>query len=300
MSNCRYLVRVAPRGALSALVAVGLLAVRPNLCAQNSATPPVDLSRTLARSAAYLDDYALRFSALVADEVYDMVSIPERPAHASQERLRSDLLLLAVEDGDWVQFRDVYQVNGRAVRDHEQRVLNILQRPGGNSMALLREIGAESARYNLGRVDRNFNTPTFALSYLTRARQRRSSFSLVGPVAVGGTSAIEIGFREQARPSAIQSTDRDTSTTGRFWVRTDTGAVLRTQLQCESAANGGPTATIDVVYATDPRLKILVPVRMDEAYVTAHEIDRGHATYSNIRQFSVDAHAIGGLGGRRQ
>ena len=192
----------------------------------------------------------------------------------------------------------MYLVNGNAVRDHEQRVLNILQRPSGNSTALLRAISAESARYNLGQVERNFNTPTFALSYVTRTRQPRSSFSLLGSTTIGGAAALEISFREEARPSAIQSADRDTTTTGRFWIQPDTGAVLRTELRCESAANDGLTATINVIYATDSRLKVLVPMSMDEAYVSQHESDRGHAAYSNIRQFSIDARAFGGRGGR--
>lgn len=102
MDHFRYLVRASSRSI--AALAIGLLTARTNPLAQNAHVPPSDLTQALARTAAYLDDYAQRFSALVADEVYDMVSMPERPARASQQRLRSDLVLLAVEQATGCSF----------------------------------------------------------------------------------------------------------------------------------------------------------------------------------------------------
>jgi hypothetical protein len=93
---------------------------------------------------------------------------------------------------------------------------------------------------------------------------------------------VEVSFRETAKPSRIQSSNRDTITTGRFWIALS-GEVLKTELKCEDDAST-LISTIDVEYTPESQLKMLVPVRMDEVYVNGDETDRGHATYSNFKK----------------
>jgi hypothetical protein len=286
---------VGPVRAALALVAGAAAIGLPAGAQTSSAEPSQELQTLLASAADYLDHYEHQFSAVMSDEVYDMISVQQRSGWATQEELRSDLVLLTVEKGEWVQFRDVYQVNGRPVRDHDRRLQTLLEKLSTDQMARVRQIDDENARYNIG-VVRNINIPTLALGYLTRANQPRSSFSVAGHETNGAATGVEVSFRETARPSRIQSGNRDAITTGRFWIRGSSGEVLRTELKCEDNTSG-LTSTIDVAYAPEPRLKLLVPVRMDEAYLKPDETDRGHATYSNFRQFSVDTKGIVGRGG---
>ena len=281
------------RAALALVVGAAAIGLRAG-AQTSSAERPQELQPLLASAADYLDRYEHQFSAVMSDEVYDMISVQQRSGWATQEELRSDLVLLTVEKGEWVQFRDVYQVNGQPVRDHDRRLLTLLEKLSTDQMVRVRQIDAENARYNIG-VVRSINIPTLALGYVTRANQPRSSFSVAGHETNGAATTVEVSFRETVKPSRIQSGNRDVITTGRFWIRASSGEVLKTELKCED--DTGLTSTIDVAYAPEPRLQMLVPVRMDEAYLKSDETDRGHATYSNFRQFSVDTKSIVGRGG---
>ena len=66
----------------------------------------------------------------------------------------------------WVSFRDVLTVNKRPVRDHEERLLKLLQSPQSNALEQARRIARESARFNLGSIIRTMNVPDMALEYL--------------------------------------------------------------------------------------------------------------------------------------
>jgi hypothetical protein len=254
---------------------------------------PPPLQALLESAATYLDNYEHQFAAIVSDETYAM---SRRRNGLERNVLRSDLVLLSPAEGDWLEFRDVYEVNGRPVRDHDQRLQALFEKPPADALARARQIADESARYNLG-VTRNFNLPTMALGYLSRHNQPGSKFSVTGSRQIDDVSTVEVSFRETERPTKIQSAGRDTVTTGRFWIRAASGEVLETELKCVAFA-GSATGTVTVKYALEPHLKVLVPGTMDEQYTLALEADAGHATYANFRQFAVDTKAvIGHTGG---
>src|SRR4030095_1201890 len=79
--------------------------------------------------------------------------------------LRSDFLLVKPSDADrYVELRDVFEVDGQAIRDRHARLEELLRDPPATM-----RIGAsitESARYNIGSVQRTINTPLMALLFL--------------------------------------------------------------------------------------------------------------------------------------
>src|SRR4029079_5643989 len=74
------------------------------------------------------------------------------------------------------EFRDVFEVDGRPIRHRDDRLEQLLRGPAGLDSADVASIVAESARFNIGDVDRNVNTPLFTLRILEAGNQRRFRF----------------------------------------------------------------------------------------------------------------------------
>jgi hypothetical protein len=274
------------------------------------ATPPVPpqtLDALLAAAADYLDAYAKKFSAVVAEEEYTQtmkgptgtVLLSAQPSH---RELRSDVMMLNLGDSDWTQFRDVYEVDKTAVRDHETRLQRLFESPSAGTMSQAQRLADESASYNLG-VTRNINVPTMALTYLSRGHQARSKFELAGSDTIEGERAQIVKFRETAVPALITSPYGPVAASGRFWIVPGSGDVMRSELTVVQTSPGRLTGTTSVVYGVAPAVGLRVPMQMDEEYQRGGSVDRGHATYSNFRAFTVDTKTLkrsggGGGGGR--
>jgi hypothetical protein len=123
---------------------------------------------------------------------------------------------------------------------------------------------------------------------------------LAGSEAIDGARTLIVKFRETATPSLIKTADGGVATSGRFWIVPTSGDVIRTELTCVLTRPRVLTGTTTVEYALAPAIGLRVPTRMDEEYQRAGgEVDRGHASYSNFRAFTVDTKAVkrGGGGG---
>jgi hypothetical protein len=277
------------------------------LRAQAPAVPRQTLDDLLAAAASYLDTYAKKFSAVVAEEQYTQTRKGPTgtvllSAQPSRRDLRSDVMLLNLGDSDWTQFRDVYEVDNAAVRDHDTRLQGLFENPSAGTMSQAQRIADESASYNLG-VTRNINVPTMALTYLSRGHQARSKFELAGSETIEDERAQIVKFRETATPSLIAAPYGRVATSGRFWIVPVTGDVLRTELTLVVTNAGRLTGKTTVVYGAAPAMGLRVPIQMDEEYQRGDTVDRGHATYSNFRAFTVDTKTLkrggGGGGGDR-
>jgi VWFA-related protein len=283
--------------------------VRPAPVAPPAPVPPApptavdrrDVAAVLERASTYLESYEKAFSGVVSEEVYaqeirippsmenrptNMGQLPPRFLDVSQaatRTLRADVLQTRVGEGEWVAFRDVYEVSGEPVRDRDARLQKLFVDAPPGAVDQARRILAESARYNLGALQRDINVPTMALTYLRASNQSRSDFSVDGDQNIGGVSAVVLEFKERTSPTIVRSADGDLPATGRVWVEPETGRVLKTEISLASRRSG---AKITVTYGAVPELTMWVPVVMTEEY-TGAEIIFGKATYSKFRQFAV-------------
>jgi hypothetical protein len=267
-------------GVLACLAGV-LLAV-PVLCAQ-----PRSPAAVLAAAAEYLAKYEHDVVAVVAQEDYrQQIASATRPTR----QLRSDLVMIASAERGWVEFRDVFEVDGRKVRDHDDRIAQLLLTPNPNAHQQAASIVEESARFNLSpsgiTFERTLNIPLEALRFLRKSNQSRSRFEIAGEERADIGMVIVLRFQEQVTPRLISS-PLDAAASGRFWIEPSSGRVVRSELQM-SAPN--VMATVTVKYAGQFEPAIWLPASMDEEYDL---IDRtvavsGHATYSNFRRFRVD------------
>jgi hypothetical protein len=248
---------------------------------------PVPLEALLRRSAVYLDSYQTKLATVIAEESYTLRSTAHNGGNVD---LTSDILLIGVTGGSWVEFRDVFRVNNRDVRDHQARLEALLSSPS-DLLTKAQQIADESARYNGKTIPRNINVPTMALTYLMGSNQPRSTFQMLGTAADQKTTVV--GFQETARPPLVHAPVGVVATSGRFWIDTESGAVTKSELTLKQEGADAKTkdamasGTITVTYADDPKLKILVPVEMEESY-DRPALVRCKATYSHYKAFSVD------------
>jgi hypothetical protein len=280
-------------------VVISLVAYAAGTAASPQERPAVD--DVLARAGEYLSKYEEGFSGIVSREAYRQSQFRGSLMVATRA-LKSDLLVINLGDGLWAGFRDVFDVDGKAVRDHEDRILALFTKPGATTLDQAKRILAEGARFNLGNIERTLNTPTVALGFLRAANQSRSEFKLDSVKTQDGVRVAVLRFLERAEPRMIVSRD-NAPASGRFWIEQDTGRVRQSELLFDSA---NAQAKITVGYAARPSLDLWVPVSMDEEYILEasrnlsplarsdmpKETIIGHATYDQFLQAKVDVSAI--------
>lgn len=265
-------------------------------------TPSLD--DVLKRAASYVADFRQQLSRIVAEETYrqEVINVGRIGGGGmsanSLRTLRSDLLLVKPSDADrHVELRDVFEVDGKAIRGRQARLEQLVKDPAAG--ARIGEIIAESARYNIGSIQRNINTPLMALLFLDAVNQDRFRFKHVespAPVftdardaAINDTPVFRVStemwtveYQERRKPTIIKAPrGEDRPAKGRFWINPSNGSVLISELIVDG---GGVIATVTVSYQSEPLMGFLVPVEMRESYVRNPERISGHATYSRFRQ----------------
>ena len=269
----------------------------------------LSLDTILDRLAGWVDDFQDRLSGLVAEEVYEQrvssrtATLQTRQILEPVRRLRSDFLLVRPMGADrYVEFRDVFEVDGKPLRDREERLTRLFLDPSDAAGTQLQAIISESARYNLGRIVRNVNTPLLSLMFFQGANQpaftfkrtRSSRPSIEGTIFMGGKPAPTfretpemwvLEYEESQRPTFVRSPQgADLPVRGRVWLNPDDGSVIMTELVIDI---GDVRTLVDVTYQSAPIAGFLVPSEMRERYVTRGETVEGHATYGRVRRFDV-------------
>jgi len=273
----------------SASIAAACVVLAAGTVTRAQALAPIAIADVLDRAGAYIEKYEQQFSAVVSEEHYTQ-SETRIAGFTRRRELKSDVLVINAGAGGWMGFRDVYEVDGRPVRDHDQRLTTLFVEATADTMTHARKIADESARYNLGSVIRNINVPTMALAFLRRDNLSRSTFSIDGTAKIENTNTIILGFTERGAPTIIRSGTADAPASGRFWIDPANGRIVRSQLRVSPAKI---SATVTVTYAAAPKLDVWVPVSMSESYrASGGESISGSASYRNFRRFSVDVSTI--------
>ncbi len=297
------------RTAAWSFLGVGLAVVLAS--AQEGATPAPPLPLVLSRAAAYVETFADTLSGLVAEETYVQDVRPAfnrfgamprfaKPYNGPVHReLKSDLLLVRpVGSEGWMQFRDVTDVDGKKLKDRNDRLARLFLEPSKSTAAQSRKIMDESSRYNIGDIERNINLPVLALVVLDRGFQRGFQFAIDrGTEKIDlpkseafsiPDDALVVTFREtQARTMIISPQGKNLPTSGRFWLDRATSRVFMTEIGIDDL---WLKADIFVAYGTMDPIKLPVPVEMHERYenkLNGSKVE-GTATYTNFREFKVN------------
>ena len=280
----------------------GLVAILLATAVLRAQDPALDA--VLLRAAEYVSQYQQQLRGLVAEESYRQNltrTVAGRPTgeggRLSREgrELKSDLLLVKLGDEDfWIQFRDVFEVDKKPVRDRDQRLQKLFIEAKADARAQAESIQRESSRYNLGPLLRTVNVPIMALLFFDRSFQPKVKFEQgkAGNVkrfeGLAEPSAIwMIEYKEIAKGTLVKGlNNRDIPSRGRIWLDSTNGRVLRTEMLSEDTAL---RAEIFVTYKAEPGLDLLVPGEMREVYTIRRNETRidGLATYGHFRRFTV-------------
>jgi hypothetical protein len=249
-------------------VVCGLALVAPALTARQ----PAD-DELLARARVYAGSYGAAFSNLMSEERSEQEFRepppagsgsaaprglpgmagnvePPRPNGISRVRLRANYLVVRADTGlGWLPFRDVFEVNGRAVADRQDRLVTLLADATPADLARARALMDEGTRHDLGNLARTVNIPVLGLLFLHPDRASRTAFARLKTERIDGHPTAVYAFTESGTPTLVRGIDeRDVASSGRIWIDEQTASVRRTEHRVES---GNVVATITVTYRDD-------------------------------------------------
>ena len=264
-------------------ISAGLSALVPS---QARAQQPTSQA-LVEKAAAYLIDLLPRLTNVVAEEQYEQQTTSPR----RKRTLRSDYLVVRLPTGDFASFRDVFDVDGRPVRDRDQRLQKLfLSAPAATAIEQAQRIAGESARHNIWDIG-TINNPYLSMAFVQDAYRPRFRLQSARQDKSLGADVYAVFYDEFQTPTILHgNANRDLPSRGRWWIEASTGRVVRTELVLGASAprQGLSPIEITTTFKYDDELQLVVPIEMQELYPGTRTGDiRGKATYGRFRRFAV-------------
>ncbi len=239
------------------------------------------------RAGAYLVDLFPRLTNVVAEEQYQ-----QQIVNPSKKRsLRSDYLLVRLQDtGNLATFRDVFEVDGKPVRDRDERLLKLFVDSPGTALEQAGNIAREGARHNISNIG-TISNPFLVMAFLQSEYRPRFRFQAPRLDRSMAPDVWAMQFEEFRSPTILKGDgNRDVFSRGRVWVEQASGRVVKTELLLgpSDVRRGLTPIEVIVSFRYDEALDLLVPTEMREFYPNFRLGDvRGVATYGRFRRFGV-------------
>ena len=303
MANlCRTCTLLTVTGAL--MLASTPAAMQNSSSFQRANRQEPSLTSVIERAVVYVESFERDFAAVVAEE-----QLEQRASNSglpdTVRRTRSDLLLIRVPGREeWLPFRDVFEVNGRAVRDRDERLQKLFVDGPASALTDAARITNESSRYNIGTVIRTINVPTFALMLLRPANVKRFQFRKRGEEMIGDVMAWRVDFVERRTPTIVRTLrGANVPLEGSLWIDPASGRVVKTLVKSVGTPDPGapmpPPGSghtlmwVVVTYTPSETLGLWVPEKMSEwARAADMAVVSGTATYLNFRRFEVNSRIV--------
>jgi hypothetical protein len=281
------------------MVAMSALTLGNQISAQSA------LAELLDRASRYVLDYESSFWLLAMDEEY--VQWIERPinpgANLSRTNpgggagyggplrkriIKSDFLLVQLGAGrGWMPFRDILTMDGHEIRAHDDRLVRLFRSSNPEAFDLAAKIHDEGKQYDMGQVSRTINIPMLGMMLLHPEVRGRFTFQHGPDESINGRVVERLSYRETRRPTLTRtSRGRDLALTGRIWIESTTGVVVKTEV---IAADPIVRAQVTVTYRRDAELGMWLPEKMEEYYKANLALDDIFATsaFSTPRVFQT-------------
>lgn len=256
------------RSALLSRTASGLaLAVAVLLVAEVRGAD-TKLSELQQRTAEYVTTFVAALANIVGQEDFQ----------ARDKKITSDMLLVSYPGSniDLLIFRDVISVNGAALPNRQEHLLELFQAHFDNAVGRANQISSDSTQY----VPAVLN-PLFAIAFLQPRYQSRFKMEERNADTQWPRHTKLLTFTETTKPTLLRTGmagSLDVYTRGNAWIEEATGRVLQTELSIRFPDG---VTTIKTTFTMDPRLQIMVPMTMQTSK------PEGKASYSNFRRFLV-------------
>jgi hypothetical protein len=209
--------------------------------AATGAVPPPELEVLLTKAGRYVAAHEADLAGLSAEETFLQKQFKQ--PHSGLLRVRAqhaDFVLMGTpDDFRWAALRDVFEVDGKAVRERSPRLETLFLAGPTVDAALERAvpIAEAAAAHDLGAGARNFNIPTLALAFLHPENQGRFRFTRKGPDTVEGVPVWAVDYVEQRSPAFVRDAEgRDLYGQGTVWIDADDGKIVRTYFKVSDAA----------------------------------------------------------------
>jgi VWFA-related protein len=234
-------------------------------------------------------DYVVGFGEAFRDVVVEETYLQWLANAGAPRRSKADLVYVSIPGAiSWTCFRDVFEVNGQRVHDHEARLEKLfLAESRSTALQKADAIILASAQHNLG-TQRTVNVPTLPLLFLHPENQHRFRFERKGHRRFGDREAVEIALAEVRKPTLVNDGEGgNVPASGRVFVDPRDGVVLRTEIHLQPAQT---IAYLVTDYRFQPGLGLFLPAEMTEQYRDPRNkaIDtEASATYAKYRRFGV-------------
>jgi hypothetical protein len=255
----------APHATLTAqgLTLIGAVLM---MCAVRGAD--TTLSDLQKRTADYVAGFVTAIANVVGQEDFT----------AKDKKVTSDVLLVRYPGSniDLLVFRDVVSVNGTALPDRQQHLLDMFQSNFDSAIGRANQIASDSSQY----VPPILN-PLYGIAFLQQRYQSRFKMDERNADLQWPRHTKILTFTETTKPTLLRAglgRDIDVPTRGTAWVEEATGKILQTELQIRHPDG---VTTIKTTFAMDARLQLMVPAKMET------QKPEGKAVYTNFRRFLI-------------
>lgn len=230
--------------------------------AQKPAAPT--LEELLSKGAAYQTTYATKVSGVTLEEQWVLIEVVSNKM-ATPLRISSDVVLVAL-GGELVGLRDLFSVDGKPVREHQPRIVKVLtDQPTSAGWQAAQRYQNENTQNLAMNTVVWYSDPMLAWQFIAEKNQSRMAYKLEGNKKMNGVQVYGVGFKEAPGGSRLIETPSRPLSSGRFWIDPATGAVHMTELWIQSETD---TARIQVAYAPDAKLSILLPKEATHSFET--------------------------------
>jgi hypothetical protein len=159
------------------------------------------LEAVMERVGKYVASYGEKAAVVVASEKYSQNVWVEGADMGRPRELKPNSRSSASPAARGPGYRDVIEFEGKPVQDRKDRLVSLLTNAEGDASELIR-IANESARYNVGPISRNFNTPTAAMFFFMPAEHARFTFTRKGAKKIEGIDTWENRIPRDEAPDA--------------------------------------------------------------------------------------------------
>lgn len=275
-----------------AVLAAGLAArLVPAVAARDQDDRDLSTKALVAATAKYVAKYQQDFAFLIADEAYSQTRTDARGG-VERRLMQSEVFLSYLPaDNEWLAVRDVIQVDATPVKDRDD--LRALLAKRDEMRGLIAKLIARNARFNIGRVSRNFNEPTLPLLLFSEKRVGDIKFDRKSVERTGNVTLATLAFTERGRPTLVRGPNGATPAKGEIVVEAGTGVVRRTTFELAYTVDKfGVKVRLTTDYAKDEKIGLWLPSVFNERYESTGILDEVilcQAIYTNYRRFDVVA-----------
>lgn len=249
----------------------------------------------VARAGRFAGQQRDALASVRADERYTQEIQLENQQVFERRILESEIAFVQLSDStEWLAFRNVLRVDGVPTGNDPARLETLFRL--GAVLDQGRRIAEENAVYNLGRLHRTLNIPTFVLHVLMPHISERFRFKKAGERVLGPDIVWEIDYSERGRPTIVRTLEaRAVPLQGKMWIVPADGRLVRATL----VASVPVRSELEFEWRRDAALDAWVPSEMRERYrrILDEKPPRSErryydivsrATYTNYRRFGVD------------